>query len=93
LESNTRISPVKSHWPRLVYERAQELYNEHPTPTPTQLTNLLSKEQETLGHTPGESTIRQWIAKKWITLDPDDGPWSLADAKAEDAALVLPLIR
>ncbi len=93
MASITRISPVKSHWPLIVYERAQELYNEQPTPTPTQLTNLLSKEQETLGHTPGESTIRQWIAKRWITLNPEDAPWSLVDAEAEEAALVLPLIR
>lgn len=91
-----RIRPRRNRgWADRVFDRAQVLYNARPTPTPTELTAQLSAEQADLGPTPGESAIRDWIKKSWITLDPEDAPWSLDDptVTAEDAALVLPVIR
>ena len=89
----SRIRPKRSHWPREVFDAAQLLYNSKPTPTPAQLTDLLSRKQSELGFTPGESAIRQWIEKGWIALDPEDGPWSLAESSGASAALVLPVLR
>ena len=96
----TRIRPKRSHWPAKVFDRAQELYNERPTPNPPQLAELLAADSELAAEweartPPRESTLREWIAKHFITLDPEDAPWSLADSKQapEDARLILPVLR
>lgn len=88
-----RIRPKRSRWSPDVFDRAQDLYNARPTPAPGRLAEQLSREQAELGETPSESTIRDWIKNGWITLDPEDAPWSMTQSQGEDAALILDVIR
>lgn len=88
-----RITPKRTRWSRDVFDRAQAIYNERPTPMPAQLADRLSMEQDDLGTTPQESTLREWIAKGWVTLDAEDAPWSLENSTVDDASLILDVVR
>jgi hypothetical protein len=88
-----RIRPKRTRWPARVFDRAQEIYNERPTPSAAELADRLSREQDDLDKTPEETTLRDWIAKRWITIDENDGPWSMEMSPPEDARLVLEVVR
>jgi hypothetical protein len=86
-----RIRPLRRRWPVEVYERAQEMVSETPTPTGADIADRLGKEFPE--NAPDQKTVRDWIHKGVIRPADRDRPWSIGDAeKPEDAALVFETI-
>lgn len=89
-----KIRPQRERTPKEVRIRAQEIYNETPTPGWAEIARRLQSEfpDEKRVPTTGRA-VSDWAKKGWIYLDIEDAPWSMADGDPEDAALVLPLLR
>jgi hypothetical protein len=92
MPSGRQIPIRRRRWRQEVYDRAQELLNEMPTPTGAYIATQL--EQEFGGHqAPSERTVNDWINRGLIALVDEDGPWDLHDAEPEDVPHVLEVAR
>lgn len=73
-----------------VLEAIEELARDQPEWTPAQIERELERDSKLQGRLPSSRTV-QMIVKEARPADPS-GPWSLADAEAAEAALVLPVL-
>lgn len=73
-------------------QRAEELLNAvHPPMAASEIARVLAREGDEVS--PGERTIRNWIASGRIQITPDSAPWTVHHAeRPEDIALVLEVV-
>jgi hypothetical protein len=88
-QQRTRLR--RRHFPQEVYDLAQELLNEVPTPTGAEIADRLGQAFDK--DAPSPRSVNEWIARGVISVTDADAPWRLTDAAPEDMPLVLEVAR
>ena len=93
--TSQRIRPKRMRWGSMGFallDTAQELLNNPEYGESNKAIAQALSNDDRFDVTVADRTVAEWRAKRWIVIDDRFAPWSMLDASADEARLLMPVV-